>query len=318
MSSVSQPLNSATLANVNTPFYGSQAAPVAGVTQIVAGSNVTVSPVGGTGVVTVNAVIPPPPAAGISAVNGTANQIAATTAAGVVSLALAAPSPAPAAGSYALANTTVDALGRVTAATSGAVLGNGVPVGANPLYFATIQQYQVPIYVGGGVYNNASLVIPGGTGSTGILSAASNIFGPPANINVPVIAAGPGFTGPYCAGQITLQWSCDSWSSSGSVAGDFNFGMIVYGNSGPQQQSIISTITNNALFKLPAATQSTPYISQQLTLPFSYRTNTPTNVLNDLSVAMSGLAPSYPTGSSLTIVNFVLRMVVQVNGVRLN
>ena len=52
---ISQPLNSNTVANINTPFYGGSAPPSGGVTSIIAGSNVTISPTTGIGAVTINA-----------------------------------------------------------------------------------------------------------------------------------------------------------------------------------------------------------------------------------------------------------------------
>jgi len=116
---ISGPLSSNTLANINTPLYnGSSSGPTgsSGVTQLIAGTNVTLSPSTGVGVVTVNALGP----TGAN-VAGTANQINAAVASGVTTLSLAPVSYTGATGTN-YSNPSylqVDPLGRVIAATAG-------------------------------------------------------------------------------------------------------------------------------------------------------------------------------------------------------
>ena len=117
-----------------------------------AGTGIVLTPAG-------NGVTITASGAGVASVAGTANQITATTSSGAVTLALAAPSPAPTAGSYTSANITVDALGRVTAAASGAG-----PL-ANVLYF-DLSGGSIPLPTGGSGTDILTVTLPALTGLT--------------------------------------------------------------------------------------------------------------------------------------------------------
>jgi len=220
--SASQPLNSNTLANPTTPFYSgvqnagvsqvvagngivvspsngqgvvtvsASSGPAAGVTQIIAGSNVTLSPTTGVGAVTVNA----------SAVAGTANQISANTASGVTTVALLPPSPAPTAGSYTAANITIDALGRVTAATNSSVSS----------FWAAI----------GNSSQDGQLFAPNGTYGTG----QTNPIPITSNINTTLLANIPAATA-NISGILNLQLKTYGYTQGGCTPNAVLTGFIV-------------------------------------------------------------------------------------------
>jgi hypothetical protein len=128
---------------------------VGGVTQIVAGTNVTVSPVGGTGAVTVNA------AGGGS---GTITGVTAGTglsgggSSGAVTLAIA--NTAVTAGSYTNANVTVNAQGQVTAAANGSASGYPTVVASalSTTAYTGSYSWTSPALVSGAAYRISVLV----------------------------------------------------------------------------------------------------------------------------------------------------------------
>ena len=125
------------------------------------------------------------------AVVGTANQIGVVTAAGTSTVSLAAPSPAPTAGTYVPSSLTVDGLGRVTAIQGGAV--PSVP------YFGCANN---------NAQDNNRMVIFGNTNNAGVDGTANYYNMNYVSATIGAFMKGVGFT-PLLANHI-YRWSMNA------------------------------------------------------------------------------------------------------------
>ena len=182
--------------NISSPYATIDGSGIAaGVTQIIAGTGITISPVGGTGAVTITN------AAATQSVVGTANEIAVSTAGGVSTISFA-PNiaiPAPPSGNALIVNGAVgsdagEILGSSSTGNSfGALIAAGTTAGDNPLrvfnqsfgalMFSVNGIGQVlvgaPTTAGGTVFiqsnGGAAITLNNSTGGGGIVQEATGV-----------------------------------------------------------------------------------------------------------------------------------------------